>query len=196
VIGVGAGVAVHLSVQSAAARPALHIPALRGQAIWPAGTRAAPNFVLPDQQGRLVSLRSLRGRTVVIAFMDSVCHQVCPREGRILSSAVDRLPRAAKPTLLVVSVDPWSDTRATARAAARKWGFSGSWHWVLGSRRELAPVWRAYRIYVKWARGDIVHSDAVYVVDSRGYERVGYLFPFLPSSVEHDLRVLARKVAP
>ena len=129
---------------------------------------------------------------MVIAFMDSLCHQVCPLEGRTLSQAIGTLPRAARPTLLVVSVDPWGDTRVSTRAAARKWGLTGDWHWLLGTSSELAPVWRAYRIYVRRARGDIVHSDAIYLVDRSGFERAGYIYPFLPGSVAHDLRVLAQ----
>jgi protein SCO1/2 len=193
VVGIGAGIAVHGSVRSASARPEPRLPALHGQAFWPAGKRAAPEFVLHDQHGRLVSLRSQRNRTLVIAFMDSRCHQVCPLEGRDLSRAIDALPAAARPTLLVLSVDPWADTRASARAAGKKWGFTGSWHWLLGSERELAPVWRAYRIYVKRAKADIIHSDAIYLVDRSGFERAGYLYPFLPGLVQHDLRVLAGK---
>jgi protein SCO1/2 len=194
-IGIAAGVAIHFATRSSPADAASGLPALDGQAVWPAGTRAAPGFALPDQRGRRISLHSQRGRTVVIAFMDSLCHQVCPLEGRTLSQAFATLPPAAKPTLLMVSVDPWGDTRASARVAARKWGLTGDWHWLLGSRRELAPVWRAYRIYVKRAKGDIIHSDAVYLVDRSGFERTGYLYPFLPGSVAHDLRVLARQGA-
>jgi len=153
--------------------------------------REAPAFALHDQRGRLVSLRAQRGHPVVVAFMDSRCHQVCPLEGRTLAAALASLPAGASPVLLVVSVNPWQDTRASARAAARKWGFTGSWHWLLGSRRELARVWSAYRIYVRRAKGDIVHSDAIYLLDRKGFERAGFIYPFLPVSVSHDLRVLA-----
>ena len=191
-LGIAAGLAIHFATRSSPANAASALPALDGQAVWPAGARAAPGFALSDQRGRRVSLRSQRGRTVVIAFMDSLCHHVCPLEGRTLSRAIATLAPAARPSLLVVSVDPWGDTPGSARAAAREWGLTGEWHWLLGSRRELAPVWRTYRIYVKRTSGDIVHSDAVYLVDRNGFERVGYLYPFPPGPVAHDLRVLAR----
>jgi cytochrome oxidase Cu insertion factor (SCO1/SenC/PrrC family) len=187
--GVGIGAAVHLALGGGQASPARQ---LEGQATWPAGKVAAPNFALRDQNGRLVALRSMRGRTVLLAFMDSRCHQVCPLEGRVLAHALARLPREARPALLVVSVDPWADTRRSARTAASHWGFAGDWHWLLGGRAELAKVWSSYRIYVKRAKGDIVHSDAVYIIDGRGFERVGLLFPFLPGPVQRDLTALAR----
>jgi protein SCO1 len=190
VAGIGAGVALHVSVGSASTRPAFGLPALRGQAVWPAEKRAAPSFTLPDQRGRPVSLRSMHGHPVVLAFMDSRCHQVCPLEGRTLAAALSSLPARVKPVLLVVSVNPWQDTPASARAAASRWGLTGTWHWLLGTKRELAPIWSAYRIYVRQARGDIVHSDAMYLLDRNGFERAGFIYPFLPAPIEHDLRVL------
>jgi hypothetical protein len=39
--------------------------------------------------------------------------------------------------------------------------------------------------------GDIEHTCVVYVIDRRGDERAGMLFPFSPPSLSHDLRLLA-----
>ena len=190
--GAGAGAALHFALAPGSARATSGLPALEGQAVWAAGRVAAPGFTLRDQRGRLVSLSARRGRTLVVAFMDSRCRQICPLEGRVLGRAIAGLPVSSRPELLVVSVDPWADTAASARAAVSRWGLSGRWHWLFGTPRQLARVWRAYRIYVKRTPGDIVHSDAVYVVDRSGYERAGFLFPFLPGPVRHDLAVLAR----
>ena len=40
--------------------------------------------------------------------------------------------------------------------------------------------------------GDIVHTQALYLLDRRGDERSGYLYPYVPVRVAHDLRVLAQ----
>jgi protein SCO1/2 len=189
VVGVGGGFAAH-ALSSARAAPRL--PALHGQAIWKAGSRPAPRLALRDERGRLLSLRSLRGRTVALTFLDSRCRSRCPLAGRQLAWAVRGLPAAERPTLLVVSVNPAGDTPRSVRAAARRWGFTGSWHWLLGSRPELAPVWKAYGVSVLPQAGDTVHSLAVYLIDRHGDERTGYLFPFLPAFVRGDLATLAR----
>ncbi len=189
-VGGGVGTALHFSLASRSARAANPVPGLEGQAVWPAGRVAAPDFALRDQRGRLVSLRAQRGQTVVLAFMDSRCRQVCPLEGRVLGSAVAGLAPGSRPVLIVVSVDPWADTSASARAAASHWGFAGSWHWLFGPQAQLAKVWRAYRIYVRRTAADIVHSDAIYLIDRSGYERAGFLFPFLPGPVQRDLESL------
>jgi cytochrome oxidase Cu insertion factor (SCO1/SenC/PrrC family) len=95
--------------------------------------------------------------------------------------------------VVVVSVDPRGDTPGSAFAAARRWGLTAaaSWHWLLGSRTELAPVWASYRIAVRRASGRVAHTAAVYLIDRHGFERAGLLWPFPPSWPEDDLRVLA-----
>jgi cytochrome oxidase Cu insertion factor (SCO1/SenC/PrrC family) len=172
---------------------ALHDPSLRGQATWPAGKLAAPPIQGRDQTGGEFSLGSLRGRTVAIAFFDSHCHAECPLEGRALASAERTVPAAQRPVLVAVSVNP-RDTPTSARHAVRVWGLArvAPWHWVMGKRAALAPIYRAYHIYVgKAAHGDIPHTEALILVDRRGYERSGYLWPFATRFVAHDVRVLA-----
>jgi len=165
---------------------------LEGQAIWPAGFRRAPEFSLTDQSGALYSLASSRGRPVVLMFMDSHCHQECPLEGRALAAALQKVPRAQRPLVVVVSVNPWEDTPASAHRAIRRFGLASfDWRWLLGSKRRLEPVWRKFRIEVRRTAGDIEHSDALYLIDPRGFERAGMVYPFLPTWVSNDLKTLA-----
>ena len=167
---------------------------LQGQATWAAGTHPAPAIsALRDQSGHVFSLGPLQGRTVAMAFFDSHCNQACPLEGRALAAAERSLPRSQRPVLVVVSVNP-RDTAASTRAAVRKWGLAGvaPWHWLRGTHANLARVWRDYHIFVAPPRdGDIAHTEALYLIDRRGDERSGYLYPFVPRFVTRDLRTLA-----
>jgi len=194
--GIVGGVAFELLQRTHAAAPAL--PELNGQAVWAAGARPAPDFSLRDQNGALVSLHGLRGRTVLLAFLDSQCHSSCPIVGRQLGSVLRRLPAASRPALLVVSVDQKGDTPAGIRTALRKWRLAGAWpvHWVNApTHAQLARVWKRYGIVVQPTTNDIVHSLALYLIDRRGDERTAYLFPFLQSFVQHDLTKLAQERA-
>jgi cytochrome oxidase Cu insertion factor (SCO1/SenC/PrrC family) len=193
-IGVAVGFAAHLI----AAQPAPSTttpPALRGQATWAKGAAPAPAITaLHDQSGQRFSLHSLRGHTVALAFFDSHCSQACPLEGRALATAERALPVAQRPVLVVVSVNP-RDTPASTRAAAHRWKLAqvASWHWLRGDRGQLARVWKAYHIFVAPPHdGDIAHTEAVYLIDRRGYERSAYVYPFATRFVAHDLRTLAR----
>jgi protein SCO1 len=196
VVGIATGAGIHLLLtgtgNGAATATTTHGP-LRGMVSWAAGTRPAPAITtLRDQTGARFALSSLRGRSVAIEFFDSHCKAECPLAGRALAASERSLPAAQRPALVVVSVNP-QDTAASARRAIRSWGLAGlaPWHWLMGSHAELAPVWRAYHIFVQPTRGDISHTEALYLLDRRGDERSGYLFPYLPASVTHDLRVLA-----
>jgi protein SCO1/2 len=192
--GIWIGVAFHARLLgSAAAEPAL--PALHGQATWRAGQRAAPAFTLHDGTGRSVSLASLHGRTVVLAFLDSRCKQACPLEGRMLAASLREARGSGRPQLLVVSVNPAGDTSSSVVRASRTWGLPPGTIWLLGTRARLKPVWDAYQITVEPVAGDIVHSTAVYLLDRRGYERAGFLMPFVPGLVAHDLGVLGSEPA-
>jgi len=190
VVGIGVGLLLH-SIFAGGTADAIALPALHGQATWVPGARPAPQFVLRDQRGHLVSLHALRGRTVVLTFLDSLCKQACPVEGKMLAAAIRQVPAAERPRLVVVSVDPAGDTPATIARAVRKWHLSDRVQWVRGAWRELAQVWRAYQITVEPVSGDIVHSTAVYLIDPRGDERAGFLMPFLPGLVAADLKTLA-----
>jgi cytochrome oxidase Cu insertion factor (SCO1/SenC/PrrC family) len=195
-VGVGAGVAIHrLDAKSPGSAPTGPAAAqLHGQATWAAGARPAPPISsLVDQSGHRLALSSLRGRTVAMEFFDSHCRQECPLAGRALAAAERSLPRAQRPVLVVVSVNPL-DTPASTRAAVRSWGLAGvaPWHWLRGTHAQLAPVWAAYHIFVKPMAGDISHTEALYLIDGHGDERSGYLYPYLPTSVADDLRTLAR----
>jgi protein SCO1/2 len=189
VAGVAIGVALHGRLTgSAAAAPTLH-----GQATWAAGRRAAPAFALRDQHGSRVTLASLRGRTVALAFFDSLCKQACPIEGQMLASALRQVAPAVRPRLVVVSVDPAGDTPQSVAHALRKWKLPAGTIWLLGTHGQLKPVWDAYQIAVLPVRGDIAHSTAVYLLDKRGYERAGFLMPFVPGLVSDDVRDLGNE---
>jgi cytochrome oxidase Cu insertion factor (SCO1/SenC/PrrC family) len=196
-LGAGVGFGVHRLTAGTAPAPAIVTEryGMHGVAAWPEGTRPAPAInTLRDQSGRLFSLASLRGRSVAVVFFDSRCHQECPLEGRELAAAEQSLAPAQRPVLVAVSVNPL-DTPASARSAAKEWGLAAAapWHWLMGTRKQLAPVWRAYHVYVAphAVNGDIDHTEAVYLIDRRGYERSGYVYPFRSGNVTSDLRTLA-----
>ena len=196
--GIGLGALVHGLVAPGTARHGSGATVgLRGQATWAPGAQPAPAIAsLRDQSGHRFALTALHGRTVAMTFLDSRCHQACPLEGQALAASVRALPAAERPALVVVSVNP-RDTPASERAAVRHWGLPAGvrWYWLAGERARLAPVWRAYHVFVAPGRGDIVHTEAVYLIDRRGDERSGYLFPFLPASLRHDLGLIAGQAA-
>jgi cytochrome oxidase Cu insertion factor (SCO1/SenC/PrrC family) len=198
VLGAGIGLALHFLLPAPAAAPRSVIVNMRnglyGAASWPVGALRAPAITgLHDQYGRQFTLGALSGHPVALVFFDSHCHQECPLEGRQLAAAELALPAGERPDLLVVSVNP-KDTPASARRAIREWGLEGvsPWHWLMGTHAQLARVWARYHIQVSPpVDGDIAHTEALYLIDRRGYERAAYLWPFASRYATYDMRVLA-----
>jgi protein SCO1 len=191
VLGILLGLGAH-SLASGGSGPSHPTAEVRGAAVWPEGFRRAPDFSLKDSEGRRFSLSSLRGQPAILTFMDSQCHQECPLEGRALAAGFRMAPKSERPIVIVVSVNPWEDTPGSTRRAMARFGLAGfRWRWLLGSKAQLEGVWRKYRIEVRRRTGDIEHTDALYLIDSKGFERAGMVYPFLPSWVSTDLKTLA-----
>jgi protein SCO1 len=153
----------------------------------------APEIALRDQSGRAIRLSSLRGKTLFVTFLYVNCPDVCPLIATHLDSAVRRLgPTAANGIrILAVSVDPKGDTPAAARRFVKQHDLLPQFHYLLGTRAQLAPVWKAYHVAAwKDPKGTVSHSAFTILVDAHGKERVIYDAQFTPAAVVHDLRQL------
>src|SRR5260370_35053339 len=67
----------------------------------PVQLAAAPGFTLPDQSGRPGSLASFLVRSVVLAFMDSHCTDICPLLSREFIDANKDLGSTARTVVFI-----------------------------------------------------------------------------------------------
>jgi cytochrome oxidase Cu insertion factor (SCO1/SenC/PrrC family) len=189
-IGIGVGLGIH-ALSRGDPSPATGAPnGLMGQATWGPGERRAPDFTLSDQNGRPTSPASLEGQNVLLTFLDRSCLRSCLREERSLATSLRLLPASRCPTVIVVSLDPRTAPRQTVQRAARRLGVAAmaDWHWLFGSTAELTPVWRSYGVGTSPGSA---RRPLAYLIDQRGYERAGFLYPFPPNWLVGDIRILA-----
>ena len=157
--------------------------------LLPAGVRA-PTFTLRDQDGRPVTMAQYRGRPVVATFLYSHCKDTCPVEARLIAEAVQELRRPV--AVLAFSVDPARDTGASVHAFMRRERISAPIRWVLGTERQLQPIWKGYAILPQ--RADEEHMARIVLIDKRGFQRVGYPFDqTTPGRIAHDMRMLEQE---
>ncbi len=109
-------------------------------AAWAAGAVRAPGFRLADQNGTPFSLASLRGRPVLVTFIDPLCRNYCPIEAQRLTDAVRSLPAASRPAIVAVSVNVYGNARANLLQDGRKWRLGPEWRWGIGDGAQLSPV--------------------------------------------------------
>jgi len=133
----------------------------------------APAFQLTDQNGRPVSLASLRGKVVLMTFLDPVCTSDCPIIGAEFKEAGVLLGSADKDVELVAVVaNPIYRSVAFTQAFDREEGLNTvpNWLYLTGPLSQLTQVWRQYSVAVEDlpAGAMIDHSDLGLVIDRTG----------------------------
>ncbi|HXV05885.1 MAG TPA: SCO family protein [Solirubrobacterales bacterium] len=163
-------------------------------------TRPAPEISLRNWDGRPVRLARLRGRAVLLTFIYDHCPDTCPLiVSKLRQALVELGPKAAQAQVVAVSVDPRGDTPKTVRKFLVAHQMLGRMDYLIGSRRQLAPVWRAYGIDVGGSPEErenregsgVAHTALVYGIAGSGRERALYDPLFKPSQVSHDVPLLA-----
>src|SRR3954468_8663965 len=107
---------------------------------------AAFDFRLHDQHGRLTSLRSARGKVVVLTFLYTACQDLCPAQAADIVDAVQRV--GGKGVVVYgVSVDPVGDDREHVEQWIAKHHLQDApVEYLTGTRAQLERVWQAYGI--------------------------------------------------
>jgi protein SCO1/2 len=152
----------------------------------PAGVRA-PDFDLRDESGDPIRMRDLRGHPAVVTFLYSNCRDTCPATAQQIRGALDQLGHDVP--ALAVSVDPANDTPERAKSFLLRQKLTGRMRFLLGSRAQLEPVWKAYGIRPQGQGFE--HSAYVLLIDKRGRQRIGFPVDQLtPEGLAHDIRKL------
>jgi cytochrome oxidase Cu insertion factor (SCO1/SenC/PrrC family) len=151
----------------------------------PVPAAPAPGFTLTDQRGRTLSLADLRGKVVVLEFMDPHCTDICPIVSAEYVDAYHDLGKLApRVVFAAVNVNQYHAAVSDMMAYSREQRLITipDWHFFTGPVPALRTVWDDYNIQVEAPspNADIVHSSVVYFIDPSGRER------FLASpSVDH-----------
>jgi len=155
--------------------------------------KTAPPIALHDANGTPVTLAAQRGRYALVTFIYTHCPDVCPLITQNLNAALRVIgPSARKQVrVLAVSVDPAGDTPKAVRAYAHEKHLFPQFRYLIGTRAELRPVWKAWNVLAVEAKPDLVdHVAYTALVDTKGKERVLYDSSVRATQVVHDLRLL------
>jgi len=133
----------------------------------------APGFSLTDQNGRTVSLASLRGKVVLMTFLDPVCTSDCPIIAQEFRQAGQMLgEQAGQVEMVAVVANPTYRSTAFTRAFDRQEGLTTvpNWVYLTGSLSQLGEVWRHYGVSVQNlpAGAMSAHNDLAVIIDPAG----------------------------
>jgi cytochrome oxidase Cu insertion factor (SCO1/SenC/PrrC family) len=142
----------------------------------PVPHKMAPNFTLVDQNGKTISLKSFRGRSVVLEFMDPHCVDICPIVSQEFVDAYHDLgTKASGVAFVAVNVNQYFRSVANMAkfSAEHQLNTIPSWHFFTGPVPTLKAIWHAYGIEVNAPnpKADIVHTSIVLFIGPDGRER-------------------------
>ncbi len=156
---------------------------------FPMAGNLAPDFTLSDQFGHPVTLSSLRGHEVVLAFIDSRCKTLCPLTSTIMYNAKAQLATstASKVQLIAVNANPTATSITAVQAWSIDHGMLHQWEFLTGSAQQLQSVYSMYNVYVQMdSNGVLEHDPIIFIIDAQGHERLYY--ETLDSSSQSDLK--------
>jgi protein SCO1/2 len=156
---------------------------------FPMAGNLAPDFTLVDQFGHRVTLSSLRGHEVVLAFIDSRCKTLCPLTSTIMYNAKAQLASyaASQVQLVAVNANPTATSIATVQAWSINHGMLHQWLFLTGTAAQLQSVYHVYNVYVQvGSDGEVEHDPIIFIIDAKGHERL--YFETLDSNSQSDLK--------
>ena len=136
----------------------------------------AKDFRLTDQNGRTVTPATLRGKVVLLTFLDPVCTSACPLIAQEFRAAGQLLgPSASRVELVAIAANPVFYQRVYTEAFTRQEGLSQvpNWQFLTGSVATLRQVWADYGIDSEVEPGGsmVGHTEVAYVIDPAGHVR-------------------------
>ena len=157
--------------------------------------KPAPPLALRNYTGQPVNLSAFRGKVVLVTFVYTHCPDVCPLIVSSLAAAQRQLgAEARRLQIIAVSVDPKNDTPLAVKHFLAERGATGRMDYLIGTRKQLLPVWKAWGIAVTINKrvDPEAHTAVVFGITPSGQLVVAYPSSFTPATIVHDVPLLAR----
>jgi cytochrome oxidase Cu insertion factor (SCO1/SenC/PrrC family) len=132
-----------------------------------------PDVPLVEQQGRPVTFAKLRGKVLLVTYLDPVCTTDCPVIAQEFKQADALLGSEARDVELVaINANPLYRTPADLRAFDHQEHLEHlpNWIYLTGTVGELRKLWSSFgvEIYVPGGGAMVTHPDGTAVIDREG----------------------------
>lgn len=155
------------------------------------------DFTLASADGD-VSLRSFRGKVVLIYFGYTFCPDVCPGTlGNVAQALRDMGAKAEDVQLIMISLDPERDT--PEKLAEYMGHFHPSFIGITGTKEQLDEVAALYGIYYQKAEGSdatnylVDHTATLLVLNREGHLKLVFPFGVTAEEIADDLKYILRE---
>lgn len=130
-----------------------------------------PEFQLMDQNGKMISNKSMLGKVYLVEFFYSTCPTICP----VMNTNMKNIKKQIGDSdfgIISISIDPENDTAPVLKKHAEAIGaVSPNWHFLTGDRNYIGQIADQFNIYVGDNEDDaesLNHSGMIALVDKEG----------------------------
>ena len=161
------------------------------------GADYAKDFQLPDQNGKVRTLKDFAGKIVVVFFGFTQCPDVCPTTMTELAEAKRLLGAdGQKVQGVFITVDPQRDTPEVLKAYVGN--FDPTFVALRGTPEQVAATTKDFKVYFKRVEGKTAtsytmdHSAASFVYDTQGRLRLYTRYGSGVQALVSDLQLLLK----
>ena len=161
------------------------------------GADYAKDFSLPDQFGKVRTVKDFAGKVVVVFFGFTQCPDVCPTSMAELASIKKSLGvDGDKLQAVFITVDPERDTPDVLKAYMAN--FDPGFLALRPGMDKLPEVAKDFKVYYKKVEGktpgsySMDHSAGSYVYDTQGRVRLYNRYGTGPEGLTSDIRLLLK----
>jgi protein SCO1/2 len=164
------------------------------------GADYAKDFSLPDQDGKVRSLKDFQGKAVVVFFGYTQCPDVCPVTLTEIAEAKKLLGAdGAKVQGILVTVDPERDKPELLKAYVANFG--PDFIALRGTPEQTAAIAKDFKVFYRRVEGKapgsyfMEHTAASYVFDPQGRLRLYSRYGSGAQALADDLKLLLKQQA-
>jgi protein SCO1 len=160
------------------------------------------NFKFTDQDDKIVSNETVKGKIYVANFFFTICPSICPTMTQNLLAIQKAFKDDNEIVMLSHSVMPATDTVDQLKMYANRWKINAKkWHLLTGEKEQIYTLARqSYfaekEIGLQKEKNEFLHTENVFLIDKQGYIR-GVYNATLPLDIENlnkDIMVLKNSI--
>ncbi len=138
--------------------------------------RKVPEFSFTNQDGKIITNKTYKGKVYVIEFFFTSCPTICPRMSRNLVQIQNEFEDFEDFGVASFTINPAHDTPEVLKAYAESYGIvNPNWHLLTGDKEEIYRLAnKGFYIYAAEnaaIEGGFEHSGNFALIDKNGYIR-------------------------
>jgi protein SCO1/2 len=133
----------------------------------------APRFKFLNQEGKMISNDSYKGKVYVLEFFFTSCPSICPKMNQSMLAIENKFFGNPNFGIVSITIDPDQDTPQVLKEHAKILGVkSANWNFLTGNKEEiLALANKGFNLFAaenNKVKGGFEHSGLFALIDEKG----------------------------